>query len=158
MEILGPETYNPENSTVHVKNELWMPGRELERVWEWLCRCDLWPSWYPNSSNVHVKNQSGSSLRLGTEFRWKTFGVTIDSMVLEFVRYERLAWDAHCTGVHAYHAWALERRDGGVYVLTEETQNGWLARLGSLAMPNRMHRWHQRWLEELRQQGQTGAP
>ncbi len=59
-----------------------------------------------------------------------TFG-TIDSTVLGFVRHERLAWDAHWNGVHAYHAWAFERRDGGVYVLTEETQNGWLARLGA---------------------------
>jgi len=32
---------------------------------------------------------------------------------------------------------ACERRDGGVYVLTEETQNGWLASLG---------RWNHRWL------------
>ena len=78
-----------------------------------------------------------------------SFGVTIDSTVLEFVGHERLAWDAHCNDLHAYHAWAFERRDGGVYVLTEETQNGWLARLGALAMPGRMSRWHQRWLEEL---------
>jgi hypothetical protein len=35
--------------------------------------------------------------RLGTEFRWKTFGVTIDSTV----RHERLAWDAHCDGEYA---------------------------------------------------------
>ncbi len=28
-------------------------------------------------------------LRLGTQFRWKTFGVTIDSTVLEFVPHER---------------------------------------------------------------------
>jgi hypothetical protein len=27
-----------------------------------------------------------------------------------------------------------KRGDGGVYVLTEETQNGWLARLGALVM------------------------
>jgi hypothetical protein len=40
------------------------------------------------------------------------------------------------------------RRDGGVYVLTEETQYGWLARLGALAMPGRMSKWHQRWLGE----------
>ena len=58
--------------------------------------------------------------------------MTTDSTVLEFVRHERLAWDAHCDGVHAYHAWAFERRDGGVYVLTEETQTGWLARMGAL--------------------------
>jgi hypothetical protein len=48
--------------------------------------------------------------------------VTIDTTVLEFVRHERLAWDAHCNGVHAYHAWAFERRDSGAYVLTE---GGW---------------------------------
>jgi hypothetical protein len=52
--------------------------------------------------------------------------------------------------VHAYHAWAFERRDSGVYVLTEETQNGWLARLGALVMPGRMSRWYQRWLEGAR--------
>ncbi len=67
--------------------------------------------------------------------------------VLESVRHERLAWDAHCNGVHAYHAWAFEKRDGGVYVLTEETQTGWKARLGALVMPGRMSRWHQRWFE-----------
>ena len=39
--------------------------------------------------------------------------MTIDSTVFEFVRHERLAWDAHCNGVHAYHAWAFEKRDGG---------------------------------------------
>jgi hypothetical protein len=43
----------------------------------------------------------------------------------------------------------FEKRDGGVYVLTDETQNGWLARLGALVMPGRMGRWRQRWLEGL---------
>jgi hypothetical protein len=32
-------------------------------------------------------------------------------------------------------------------VLTEETQNGWLTRLRPLAVPNRMWKWHQKWLE-----------
>lgn len=50
--------------------------------------------------------------------------------------------------MHAYHAWAFEKKDGGVYVLTEETQNGRLARLGALVTPDRMLKWHQRWLEE----------
>jgi hypothetical protein len=39
--------------------------------------------------------------------------------------------------------------DGGVCVLTEETQNGLLARLGALVMPSRMSRWHQLWLVKL---------
>jgi hypothetical protein len=62
---------------------MWRPGRDC------LCCPGLWPSWYPNSSNVRIKNQTQPDLRLGTEFRWKTFGVTIDFTVLEFVRHER---------------------------------------------------------------------
>jgi len=135
-----------------------MPGVQLENVWAWLCRPDLWPTWYPNSSNVKIKNQTQTDLRLGTQFRWKTFGVTIDSTVLEFLQHERLAWDAHCNGVHAYHAWAMERRDGGVYVLTEETQNGWKAWLGSKVLPSRMQSWHQRWLAELEEVAKSGMP
>jgi hypothetical protein len=43
-------------------------------------------------------------LALGAKFCWKTFGVTIESTVLEFMPYERLAWDAHAKGLEAYHA------------------------------------------------------
>jgi hypothetical protein len=43
----------------------------------------------------------------------------------------RLAWDAHWDGVHADHVGAFEQRMAG-YVLTEETQNGCLARLGGV--------------------------
>jgi hypothetical protein len=57
MEIIWPDAYKPENTVVHVRNELLMPGVELERVWMLLCRPALWPTWYPNSSNLHIKNQ-----------------------------------------------------------------------------------------------------
>jgi hypothetical protein len=33
MEIIWPDAYKPENTAVHVRNELLMPGVELERVW-----------------------------------------------------------------------------------------------------------------------------
>jgi hypothetical protein len=50
MEIIWPHAYRPENTAVHVRNELLMPGFELERVWAWRCRPGLWPTWYPNNS------------------------------------------------------------------------------------------------------------
>jgi hypothetical protein len=43
-------------------------------------------------------------------------------------------------------------------VLTEETQHGWLARLAAVAMPNRMHKYHQIWLEQLRDSARKGMP
>ena len=95
---------------------------------------------------------------MGTRLRWKTFGVTIQSMVLEFVLYERLAWDAHGTGLDAYQAWLIQKTDLGCHVLTEETQHGFLARLGKTFRPKRMEQMHQIWLERLRNKAKSGLP
>jgi hypothetical protein len=95
---------------------------------------------------------------LGTQLRWKTFGVTIQSTVLEFVPYQRLVWDAHGTELNAYHAWLIQKTDNGCHVLTEETQHGSFARLGKTLRPKRMEQKHQIWLEGLRDKASTGLP
>jgi uncharacterized protein YndB with AHSA1/START domain len=90
--IRWPEDRKPEKSAVHVRNELEMPASP-EVVWSWLVRAALWPTWYPNSQNVVIEG-GGHDLRPGSKFRWKTFGITLDSEVEEFVPSERLAWSA----------------------------------------------------------------
>jgi len=107
---------------------------------------------------VEVEKGSRPDLAPGVEFHWKTNGVSLRSKVLEFVPCERLAWDARAPGVEAYHAWLIEPRPQGCWVLTEETQNGWLTRLGALLMPNKMHRVHQMWLERLQAMALEGPP
>jgi hypothetical protein len=157
MGIRWPDRYAPANTAVFVSNQLDMnvpPGP----VWEWLIRADLWPNWYPNSKNVTYLLPNKGPLRLGTAFRWTTFGTTIVSRVEEFLPCERIAWNARGRGVDAYHAWLIERTEKGCRVLTEEAQNGWLARLGNLLMPSRMGRYHQLWLERLEQQAGNGFP
>jgi|HubBroStandDraft_4_1064222.scaffolds.fasta_scaffold252588_1 uncharacterized protein YndB with AHSA1/START domain len=157
MGIRWPEQYAPANTAVFVSNQLEM-NAPPEAVWEWLLRADLWPQWYPNSKNLTYLEPSEGPLQLGSTFRWTTFGTTIVSRVEEFVPSERIAWNAKATGVDAYHAWLIERTEKGCRVLTEETQNGWLARLGSLLMPARMGKYHQIWLERLAQQAAKGLP
>ncbi len=146
--IIYPEKYAPKNSSVFVRNEIEIPVAP-NIVWAWLVRASLWSNWYPNSSNVQLKNGS-LDLANGTSFRWKTFGVTIDSVVEEFVPFQRLAWNAKAFGIEAYHAWLITKTETGCHVLTEETQNGFIARLGKLLMPKRMHTQHQIWLENLK--------
>jgi hypothetical protein len=153
MAINWPDKYHPSRTGVHVTNSLAVDVN-AEVLWAWMIRAELWPTWYPNSSNVVFLNTPGPDLALGTRFRWKTFGVTIESEVQEFIPYERLAWNAVGTGVDAYHAWLFEPGN----VLTEETQKGFLARLSSLAMPTRMHKYHQIWLEKLRDKATNGLP
>ncbi len=157
LAILWPTHFAPPSCPLHVRNELRIPASP-ERVWAWLVAATLWPTWYVNSAHVRILQGNGSDLAQGTKFRWKTFDVTITSTVLEFVPHERIAWDAHALGIEVYHAWVLRPTAEGCHVLTEETQHGWLARLGKLFMPNRMHKYHQIWLEALARQSRAGLP
>jgi len=148
--ISWPEKYDPKESAVHVRNELEMPVLP-ESVWSWLVRAQLWPTWYPNSANVAIEG-GGPDLKLGSRFRWKTFGVTLDSKVEEFVPFERLGWTARSAGIDAYHAWLIEKRP------SEETQNGWIASLSNRLRPNNMSKQHQIWLERLQEKAKGGPP
>jgi len=130
----------------------------IEVIWAWLIRAKLWPTWYRNSSNVRIHQRPGPDLAAGTYFRWKTFGVTLESKVEEFVPLERIAWCAHACGIDAYHAWVLRETPQGCHVLTEETQHGVLARLQKLFLPHRMYRGHEKWLQRLAAQASQGLP
>jgi hypothetical protein len=155
--IHWPDAYHPSRSRVHVSNSLSVTIKP-ETLWAWMIRAQLWPTWYPNSSHVVFLDSTGPDLQKGTRFRWKTFGVTIESEVLEFEPGERLAWNAVGAGVDAYHAWLFEPKPAACNILTEETQNGFLAKLSSVVMPNRMHKYHQVWLESLRDRARAGPP
>ena len=139
-----------------MRNELEMPASS-EVVWAWLIRAELWPTWYKNSKQV-VIDGGGPDLRSGSTFQWTTFGVRLNSRVEEFVPGERIAWSARATGINAYHAWLIETRPSGCYVLTEETQNGWLANLNNMLRPRNMSEQHQNWLESLQRKAAGGLP
>lgn len=155
-EVRWPPRFEPARAKVFVSNRITIRA-EPQIVWAWLVRARKWPEWYSNSANVELPNP-GLDLAPGMRFQWQTFGVNLVSTVREFELYSRLAWDARATGIEAYHAWVIEKRgEGETLVLTEETQNGWLARLGRILMPGRMHRQHQIWLEGLRDKAESGS-
>jgi uncharacterized protein YndB with AHSA1/START domain len=154
--IHWPERFRPDRAPVHVRNEIDVPAPS-DRVWSWLVRAPLWPSWYPNSSNVVIIG-GGTRLGPGTEFQWRTFSASLRSRVEEFVPPERLAWSARGPGVDVYHAWLLTATPSGCHVLTEESQYGALARLDHAARPTRMFEGHARWLQGLREKAMGGSP
>ncbi len=156
-QIRWPECYLPGQSAVFAHNEIVIKA-PVGIVWRLLIQAESWPEWYPNSADIHFLSHAGPNLRDRSRIRWNTFGTRITSKVLEFEPETRLAWNAHGIGVDAYHAWLLTPlADGSTHVLTEETQNGWLARLGKLLMPKRMERKHQMWLEALSVRAQEEA-
>jgi hypothetical protein len=151
-----PDAFRPGVAPVHVRNV-----RESEApptaVWAWLVRAAEWPEWYPNSRRVVIEH-GGADLSPDASFTWSTFGVSLVSRVEEFVPGERIAWTARGLGVWAYHAWLIQRKGLGSVILTEETQYGWVARLGATLMPKRMSRGHDLWLEALDRKATAGLP
>ncbi|THD59409.1 SRPBCC domain-containing protein [Phenylobacterium sp.] len=145
--IRWPDRYAPALAPIHVVNDLAMAAPP-EAVWAVLIRAADWPGFYANASKVVVEG-GGPDLGAGARFSWKTFGVDLKTQVLEFEPPHRIAWLAMGTGVEAYHAWLIQPAPGGSHVVTEETQYGVAARAGRLLFPDRMERWHQRWLEGL---------
>jgi len=154
--INWPDAYRPEATTVHVRNEL-LIAAPPERIWAWLIRAISWPDWYENAQDVVIEH-AAADLSPGARFHWKTFGLSIESVVEEFTPFERIGWTGIGLGMDVYHGWLIEPRVGGCWVLTEENQNGLAARAQSLLAPSRMHTHHQIWLESLDRQARQGMP
>jgi uncharacterized protein YndB with AHSA1/START domain len=148
MPIIWPERYATERVAAHVSNEITIAAPPAA-VWAWLIRAADWPAWYPNAANVRLPG-AARDLEAGTNFTWRTFGVTVKSTVREFVPEQRIAWDGTALLLDVYHAWLIEPRAGGCWVLTEENQNGLAAVAQKMFMPNRMFGGHQVWLQKLR--------
>jgi Polyketide cyclase / dehydrase and lipid transport len=146
--IIWPPGFAPGECPIHVVNRIDVAASPA-KVWPHLVRAGDWPNFYANASNVAIDG-GGDDLHQNARFRWRTFGVGLDTQVREWVPNARIAWLATAFGIRAYHAWLIVPTDGGCTVVTEETQHGLLARAGKLIFPNRMHRWHQIWLEGLK--------
>ena len=148
MPIIWPDRYAPGRVAATVSNQIVIDAPP-DAVWRWLIHAAAWPTWYPNAQAVHVQD-GASELSLNRQFTWRTFGITVRSTVREFVPNERIAWDGTAFLLDIYHAWLIEPRPGGCWVLTEENQNGLAARAQALLMPGRMFKGHALWLEQLR--------
>jgi uncharacterized protein YndB with AHSA1/START domain len=155
--IRWPEEHRPEVSSLHAVNELQMEAPR-ENVWAWLRRPDLCPSYYRNSHLVRHRAGAWPEVALYSSFRWLTFGVIVNSKIVEYEPPERLAWSAKELGARGHHGWVLTEREGGTFVRTEETQRGWGMALAKPVMSRLMVRQHQKWLEGLARAAAQGPP
>ena len=153
-----PDRLRPDQAPVYARNEMLIPAEQTV-VWQWICRAELWPRWYPNCRWLKFERGSGPDLHLDTQFRWWTFGAVVDSTVRVFNPQRSIEWDGFALlGTQVYHGWWLASAGQCTRVVTEETQTGplpWVAR-----WPLRSMLWlgHQLWLSRLRQVSRTGPP
>jgi acetyl esterase/lipase len=153
--VTFPEGYRREQSPVFARNELFVPA-PAERVWEWLVKARRWPEFYGNAKDVEI--EGGNELGHGTVFHWTTFGFRAHTTITELIPNERLSWSGKGLGATAYHGWVLRPCEGGCYVITEETQQGFVVSVGRAILRRGLLKWHQRWLEGLSSVAVQGGP
>ncbi len=141
-----PAGLQPEQVPMYARNEIVIQAQP-EQIWWWLCHPRTWPEWYPNCAWMHIATDE---LAPGTAFRWKTFGVVIQSTVMVYQPYSALEWNANGFGVRAYHGWHIEQDGQYSHVVTEETQAGLLPLLERLFLPRLLWKGHQLWVESLK--------
>jgi uncharacterized protein YndB with AHSA1/START domain len=149
-DIRWPEGFRPETADLFAHNELTIAA-PCDRVWRHLVEAQAWPQWYPNSRNV-ILPAGTTELQAGTVFHWKTFGLSVESRVLEFEPGQRLGWTGGAPGEAPgfYHTWYLAPNGEGCRVVTEEVGKGEAARNIRNSDESLLHRGHDLWLACLR--------
>jgi hypothetical protein len=98
---------------------------EPDAVWGVLTDFDGWPSWNPDVTAMSIDGDVAP----GTNFKWKSGAASITSTIQRVERPRLIAWTGKTFGMSAIHVYRLDARDGGTVVHTEESFEGWLARL-----------------------------
>ncbi|HEX6733976.1 MAG TPA: SRPBCC domain-containing protein, partial [Azonexus sp.] len=159
-DIIWPDGYLPGTTDNYVSNEIIVAGLTAAQVWPRLNEPALWPGYYRNAADVVMHGEAGAELRLGSRFRFTTFGFPVEAEVTEHEapaagRPGRVAWHAWVEGdgaqrLDVHHAWLFEDLPGDrLRILTQETQIGQPARELAASRPNPMLNAHQEWLEGL---------
>ncbi|GAB4202046.1 MAG: SRPBCC domain-containing protein [Roseiflexaceae bacterium] len=156
-QVLWPVDLRPDQADLYAVNSLRIAAAP-EAVWAWLVRAASWPQWYANCRRLVFEDGPGPDLRLGTRFSWTTFGARVHTTVEEYVPAQRLAWRGQGLGAEGYHGWVILPQPGGCLVITEEVQRGLVPRVARFLLQPAMLRQHQRWLEGLVAQAQSGPP
>ena len=123
---------------IEVRNQIAISA-PAERVWDLLADVGGWPSWWRACRWVRVEATDGTGR--AASFRWKAHPVELRSTVVASERPHLFAFVADGRGVHAERRFTLHTMPGGLrtFVVSQETQVGWLPWLGRLILSPRLH-------------------
>lgn len=158
-DIVWPAGYVPGFTDNFCPNEVIVAGLTAADIWPFLNEPERWPTYYKNSADVRFHDGKGPELAPAVRFLFSTFGLPIESEVVEHVppvegQPTRVAWHGWSgegsQRIDVHHAWLIEDLSAGrVRILTQETQNGEPAKALAVSVPNPMINGHQEWLDGL---------
>lgn len=123
----------------------------LEVVWKIHTDIDAWSQWQSAISSAHARGP----LAVGSQFDWKSGGLTIASTVQTLEPNQRISWTGKALGTRANHTWMLQAKNGGTLVTTEESMTGWLVSVLNLFTPTFLDKSLDVWLRELKNKAEA---
>jgi uncharacterized protein YndB with AHSA1/START domain len=94
-----------------------------ETVWDVLTDINGWPRW-----NADVKSaRMEGPLAVGSTFRWKSGLASLTSTFQAVEPPSEIGWTGTTMSIKAVHVFRLEPRDGGTFVRSEESWEGFIA-------------------------------
>ncbi|MEL6950024.1 MAG: SRPBCC domain-containing protein [Pseudomonadota bacterium] len=154
-EINWPEKYEPEQATFFVHHQIDIAAPP-QVVWEVLIEAETWPTWYEGATNVSVRGNS-EILEADSVFQWRTMGLNFESRIAEFEPPTRLSWESNHRFIDGYHAWLILPSATGTTLVTDESMAGFLAYMQLIFQPNRLNRWHENWLRQIKARSESRA-
>ena len=124
-----------------------------ELVWDVLTTFAEWPRWNPDISELSMEG----TLAQGTVFRWKSGPGTITSTLQVVEAPHEVAWTGKALGLRAIHVYRLRPLDGGTSVSTEESWDGWVARIFRRRMQRTLNKAMEAGLESLKAEAENQA-
>lgn len=155
--IHWPEKFNPLVSDFYVHNEIEI-NASPEQVWKLLIKAKDWISWYDGIQNIKFEDTTQQRLSKNAKVFWNSMGQNLNNTVVEFVPYERLAWQFNEPRIQGHHAWLIIPTENGCRVITDESQTGRLAKLQRIFLPRKLMMQHDKWLRLLKQEAENNNP
>lgn len=120
-------------------------------VWKIHSDIHSWSQWQPAIASSKMEG----SLTPGAVFEWKPGGITITSTIEILDPDERIGWSGTAIGTQARHIWTLKPYKDGTLVTTEESMDGWLARILKVVMPKFLDESLSTWLNSLKKRAES---
>jgi hypothetical protein len=151
--INWPTQFDPNQSDFYVHNEIEIKASP-EVVWALLVEALEWKNWYDGIQDIRFENSSQTKLEPGAKVFWNSMGQSLNNSVMDCTPYSSLAWQFEEEKIQGYHAWVIIPTESGCKVVTDESQNGKLARLQKKFIPKKLMKQHDNWLRLLKEQAE----
>lgn len=115
-------------------------------VWQRLAAIGSYSQWLPGADEVKLEGPVAP----GSTFALKSGSLTWHATLRVVEPERRIEWTGTTLGMRAIHRWELQPQGEGTLAITEESLEGWLARVLKLRQPKFLDETLVVWLEGLK--------